>query len=418
MFSKGLRPVINIWLRGVTLLSKFCLVFFLAIFLEPEELGLYGLLTATVSYAIYFLGFDFYTYSTRELLGTPSERWAGLLRDQGVYFVITYIFVLPLLTIPFFAGWLPWKLGGLLFALLVAEHFATELNRLLIAMSEPLLASVVLFVRSGLWTLALAPLLWLVPSLRQLEVVLVSWLASAVLAVLLGATRLLRLERSSLSQPIDWQWLRNGVRVALPLLVGTLALRGIFTFDRYWVEHIAGLEVLGAYTLFIGVSSSMIAFLDAGVFVFSYPAMIAAHRQGKERDFQIAYRRLAVRTLAVTAVLTLAAGLVLPMLLHFSDKSFYLSQLSIFYWALLAVVLYAIGMIPHYGLYASDNDRGIVGSHLAGFLVFMLAAWFLSGIQGALAVPQALCISFGFVLGAKVLLFRKERGQSILERAA
>lgn len=105
-------PALNFGLRGATLTSKFILVFFLALFLEPGDLGLYGLLTVTISYSIYVIGFDFYTYSTRELLAQPRERWSPMLRDQGVYFMLAYLLVLPLLVVIFLQGWLPWHLAG------------------------------------------------------------------------------------------------------------------------------------------------------------------------------------------------------------------------------------------------------------------------------------------------------------------
>src|SRR5690606_28781255 len=175
-----------------------------------------------------------------------------------VYFVLAYLLVLPLLVVIFLQGWLPWRLAGGFFALLVIEHLAQELNRLLVAMSEQLLASVVLFLRSGLWAPVPLPLMWAVPESRQLGTVLTAWLAASSLAVLLGVVRLLQLDHASLSRPIDWLWLGRGLKVALPLLVGTLALRGVFTFDRYWVEHVAGLEVLGAYTLYMGTASAIV----------------------------------------------------------------------------------------------------------------------------------------------------------------
>lgn len=75
--------LINIALRGMTLGSKFLLIFFLARFLEPAELGLYGLLVATIGYALYLLGLDFYTYSTREILKRERNEWGGLLKNQA-----------------------------------------------------------------------------------------------------------------------------------------------------------------------------------------------------------------------------------------------------------------------------------------------------------------------------------------------
>lgn len=405
-------PALNFGLRGATLTSKFILVFFLALFLEPGELGLYGLLTVTISYSIYVIGFDFYTYSTRELLAQPRERWSPMLRDQGVYFMLAYLLVLPLLVVIFLQGWLPWHLAGWFFALLVIEHLAQELNRLLVVMSEQLLASVVLFLRSGLWGLVLLPLMWAMPELRQLETVLLAWLAASSLAVLLGVVRLLRLDRTSLSRPIDWRWMGRGLKIALPLLIGTLALRGVFTFDRYWVEHVAGLEVLGAYTLYMGTASAIVAFLDAGVFVFLYPRLIEAWQQRDRSEFQRTLRQLALQTVVLTVLLAAGAAIVLPMLLSVFGRSFYLEHLFIFYWLLGAIMLYVLGMVPHYGLYAAGRDRPIIGSHVAGLLIFLITAYALASMAGSLAVPWALCITFatifGWKLGSFAVLWRSQ----------
>ena len=73
---------LNVAMHGVTLASRFVLIFFLARFLEPTQLGLYGLLTVTIGYSLYFLGFDFYTFTTREILKRERHEWGGLLKDQ------------------------------------------------------------------------------------------------------------------------------------------------------------------------------------------------------------------------------------------------------------------------------------------------------------------------------------------------
>lgn len=73
--------LINVGLRGMTLVSKFLLIFFLAVFLEPQELGLYGLIIATIGYSLYPLGSDFYAFTTRELLKRDRKEWGGLIKD-------------------------------------------------------------------------------------------------------------------------------------------------------------------------------------------------------------------------------------------------------------------------------------------------------------------------------------------------
>ena len=77
MLREHVVRVANITLRGMTLVSKFVLLFFLAKFLQASEVGLYGLLSATIGYALYVIGFEFYNFSTREMIGEDSKHWLG-----------------------------------------------------------------------------------------------------------------------------------------------------------------------------------------------------------------------------------------------------------------------------------------------------------------------------------------------------
>lgn len=66
--------LINFSLRGATFGTRFLIIFFLAKYLDPAEAGLYGIFTASVGYAMYFVGLDFYTYVCREIVETPSTQ--------------------------------------------------------------------------------------------------------------------------------------------------------------------------------------------------------------------------------------------------------------------------------------------------------------------------------------------------------
>ena len=71
--------------------SKFLFVIFLAKLIEPREVGLFGLLAVSVGYAIYVLGFEFYSFSVRELLDLPQNKWSALIRDQAIFYAFTYV---------------------------------------------------------------------------------------------------------------------------------------------------------------------------------------------------------------------------------------------------------------------------------------------------------------------------------------
>lgn len=390
--------LINIALRAATLGSKFLLIFFLARFLTPAELGLYGLLAATIGYALYLLGLDFYTYTTRELLKRPREEWGGLLKDQGALTLVLYTMVIPLLMVIFAADLLPWHLAGWFVALLVLEHLNQELMRLLVAISEQLMAGVVLFLRLGAWAVAIAILMFLEPAARNLESVLAAWAIGGLGALLLACLRLSGLRIGGWRKRVDWAWIRQGIRVALPFLVATLAIRGVYTLDRYWLEALSGLEVLGAYVLFIGIANAMMSFLDAGVFAFSYPELIRFVQRGRPAEFRKELKKLAAQTLVLSSVFSVTALLMIDPLLGWLGKTLYIEHKDLFPWVLLANFLYALGMIPHYALYAQGRDKPIIHSHIVSLIVFIVAVWLLSLHYPARAVPIGLCIAFFSIL--------------------
>ena len=97
-----LNKLANVGLRGITLVSKFALLLVLAKYLEPSDVGLYGLIAVTVAYGMYPLGFEFYTYSTREVIKAESAKKGQYLKSQMMLHVLLYVLVLPIFTLIFY----------------------------------------------------------------------------------------------------------------------------------------------------------------------------------------------------------------------------------------------------------------------------------------------------------------------------
>lgn len=396
---------VNIGLRGTTLVSKFLLIFLLARFLEPAELGLYGLLTVTISYSLYFLGFDFYIFTTREILKADPQNRGQLLKSQVGLSLILYAVFLPLTLGLFGLGLLPWWLLPWFLALLVLEHITQEINRLLVAIQRQLVASWVLFFRAGAWCLAVVAVMYLSAERQELRTVLAGWIGGSTIGLMIGVTVLYRTGMGGWQRAVDWAWIKKGLKIALPMLAATLALRGIFTVDRYWFEVLAGLDVLGAYVLFIGMCTALLGFMDAGVFTFLYPAMISAHANNNAPDFRRKYRQLAWQTVLLTALFSACALLVITPLLEWLDRPLYLERVDLFGWLLLATGLFVVGMVPHYGLYARGKDKALIVAHIAGFMVFLATTALFSPVMAELAVPIGLISAFAFMLAWKTIQF-------------
>lgn len=410
--SELISRLINVSLRGGTLVCKFLLIFFLAKFLPPEEVGLFGLVVATIGYSFFVVGFEFYTYSSRELLGARKEKWLPIIRDQWVFFAISYALFLPLLLFATGVYFPSWNYVGWFLVLLLFEHTAQELNRLLVVMSEQLVASLVLFLRSGAWAIVAVLLMGYVQEARNLEFVFLVWSVGAGAACALGVAKILQLDKSSWSGKIDWRWILRGVKIAFPLLIASLAIRGLFTFDRYWVESAVGLDVLGAYVLFVGIAFSIVSFLDAGVLAFLYPRVVASAKESDERKFKKNMKELAVTLVLATVVMAAIVLLFSPFVLGWIGKEIYLDNFYLLQWLLLAVIIYAASMAPHVGLYAKHCDKAILYSQALGLLVFFIGCFIGVPIFGAIAVVWAMCMSFLVILVWKSAVYQKVCGFS------
>lgn len=391
--------LLNLILQGITLSSRFFLIFFLAKYLSTSDFGFFGLFSAAVGYCLYFVGLDFYTYVTREIIQTPNNKRAQLLKGQSALSACLYVCLLPLVYIVLVNHTsLPLSLIAWFVPILFLEHVNQEISRLLVALSEQVTASLILFVRYGVWALSVVGILLLHETNKQLDTIMLLWLISGVSAMLLGFKKLHLFGFSGWNSAVDWSWVRRGVSVSLVFLLATLALRGIQTFDRFWLESIGGIEVVGAYVLFIGIAGSLLAFLDAGIFSFTYPLLISLKDQRQFEAVNNNVKKMLQATILFILIFSAISWLVLPFLLQWIGKNEYIKLIDLYPWILLATAINALGLVPHYALYALGLDRPIILSHIASLLLFSAGVFILKNKFGYLAVPLSLVLSFTLIL--------------------
>lgn len=188
MKNKKFIHCFSVILRAATLFSKFALVIMLAKLIPGGDVGLYGLLSAAIGYAIFIVGFEFYTYSTREMIAYPREQWGWMLKNQIVLTISVYIMFLPLLYFLYYLGILPVGTEFWFIALLIVEYVSQEINRVLITGRNYLLASIILFLRQGIWCWVVVAIMLMMPSLRNVYTVLIVWLVASGAACILYST--------------------------------------------------------------------------------------------------------------------------------------------------------------------------------------------------------------------------------------
>lgn len=382
--------------------SRFIFIFFLAKYLSPADLGVYGLVAASVLYALFFVGIDFYTFTTRELPKYEKAKWGGLLKNQALLSILLYVALLPFLAMIFVFNFIPWNLAVWFFPLILLEYFCQEFTRFFVAASEQIAASLVMFLRQGLWVLVLVPLMMNIGEYRNLDSLFFLWTISCIVAIAFASLKLHRMKLGGWYAGIDRKWIRAGIRVAFPLLVSTIFLRAIFTVDRYWVQKLGGLEVLGAYVLFMALANSFLVALDAMVMSYAYPKLISGYAQSNPKFFKSQIKEMLYFSLLISAGFVLGSFLLLPAALIWIGEDVYLDNIQLFYWLMGAIILSGLSLIPHFALYAQRKDKFIIRSNIMAFCVFCFSTFIVSRYYPTEAVPVGFLLSQFFVLFYKL----------------
>lgn len=360
--------VANVGLRGLTLVSKLLLVIVLARFFPPEDLGVYGLMVSSVAIAIFLLGLEYHYFTIRALIARRPGRQAAILRDQAVLYVLVTAVTLPLVAIAFSLGtWTPVPKSVLVwfFVLVLVELAAQEAGIALIALSRPLAANLVLFVRSGFWVYPIVALAIWNPGDRAIQSVFLAWLVGGIASLVVAAWWLKGLGwRAALRESVDWAGMRSGLRTAAPFVVTTGASMGLLFLDRFIIEAFKGLGPVGIYTFFAGITTALHTLVNTGVSLIRMPRLVKAYQDADEPRFRRELGAMARVTVGSAVLLALAIGVAITPILELVDKSVYQENLGVFFLLLGAALVRCLADLPLYALYATHRDLQLLAVNL------------------------------------------------------
>ncbi len=389
----------NFGLQGLNLASKALLLFVLARYLSVNDMGMFGLLLATLGIAMYLVGLDFYQFNTRELLKADVCDRPRMIRDQFVMHAMAYLIMFPLLLMVFLWDILPWSMCLLFYGLLTADHIASEFCRILVTLSRPVKAVLQTFIRGGIWVYALTAL-WLMDSTRQnVQTVCGFWMLGTAVSICLSVWWLRDLPwLAVLRQPLNWRWMGRGLRTALPFLMATIALRGMMVFDIYTIEHFLGRESVGIYVVYVNIRNAVFSFVETGIVLILHPKIITAYQQDDRLACHALMRRFARLVIAVAVILTVVAAVMFkPVLVWIGAPLVYTENLGAFLLVMATTVVMAVRTTPHLALYACHRDRQIITAACVGLAI--------AAVANLLAVPAyGLVGAAGATLLAHVLL--------------
>lgn len=389
--QKLLVPLTNMGLRGVGLVGRFALSFYLVKFLSLTETGQFGLIVGVAGVLPALFGFGMNYFLSREIIGVDIEDAFARIRDKMVVMAsllgVTLLGALAVNTVqPIDILGNLW-LAGLI---IILEVIAFDLHIVLISLRKPLLANFLLIIRSAAWVFPFIGVSFFWPQYRTLDILLAFWLGS----LLLSFTVLWLFTRGwpwlgTLSRKIDSQWIGHTIKAAGLVYLSDLGLVIYSYFDRFFIAGHLGLAATGVYTFYWTMANALLVLITAAVVQVSLPGLVDGFKAGED-VWRQRFGKMLVKALAGSAAMAVVMYGALAFLLPFIGNPELAKHPLIFPLMLVAIIVKIAADMTHYGLYSRKKDRTLALINISGIFVNLALTIALVSLFGLIGVALSM----------------------------
>jgi O-antigen/teichoic acid export membrane protein len=331
-------------------------------YLSLSDMGTYGLVFGTVMVLITFLGQRFDYIVMREIVGRSPATGLHKMRDQAVLYGINGVLlaVIMLGMAVTGAGGVATKTLVYIFLLSVFEGYAGFVYNNMNSLNRQVMANVQFFLRSGLWVLPVVALGLIDPSYRTVDTVLTAWTGGILASYGVVAWTWRAMPWREISQrPVDWVWIKRGLKKSSLIWLGALGLVAGVYVDRFIALRFLTLDDVGVITFYASFSNAMLALLQSGVAAFAHPRLIVFHREGKKDRFRKEARRMIQQIAMGGAVMAVGLGIAVPLLGGYTGHPEYQQHVVVLWLILAGTWIRANAEALYLILFARHQDRPI-----------------------------------------------------------
>ncbi|WP_378186037.1 polysaccharide biosynthesis C-terminal domain-containing protein [Aquimarina sp. W85] len=343
--------------------ARFLLTFFITKNISLQFQGEYTLISTTVTLLVIFFGLDFYVYANR-LIVKKSDSEIYNLKNSLTFYSFFY-----LLTLPFF--YVAYKIFNVdivpfwvLFLLIIFEHLGQEFFRYYIALKKPLLANILLFIRTGLWCLILdIGFLTLTPFKISLINIVSLWLVCAFLSCFCGFYFYPNITEF-FKQKIDLRWIKKGVLVGLAMFLSTICLKIIEFSDRYLIAFFLDKKELGIYSLYFQITNVVNVMIFTMYVSFVYPDIIKGVHMKQVDELNKAKNTIFSKTFVIVGIYTVGSFAFLPLFLNYINREELYDKILIFYILIISTLFSNLSFYSHFVLVGAEKEKMILKATL------------------------------------------------------
>lgn len=366
----GLDKLVNLGLRGLSLLSKLFLVIYITKLFVPADVGQYILFSSFIIYLVGFIGFEFHTYSSRQLIRGNDKDYV-VISNLLLFYVSSFVVCVPLSIAAYYFSGLSLKYIFIFLIVLLLEGATLEIFRILVVMLKNISASLLLFFKTALWIVFFSGLTYINDDFAYFEYLLYLWVLGLLLSLIYGLFSLSKLfdfSKVNILKYGKYSWIKTGMKTSIFMFISAQAVLVVFVLDKWMVSNFDSIELLAVYGLFFGISSGIYSFLEASVIVYFYPKLMRSFPGEEFNGLKTSFLK---QVFYVGSLLVVFSSVIIFLVLDWIDKEHYRGLLPVFFILAFANFFKSMAAVYHYVLYSASLDGKNVISNVLSMCVFI-----------------------------------------------
>lgn len=395
---------VNLFLRLLSVVFKFAMMILAPKYMPTSDYVTLVVLIAASALITTLCGLEFYTYSLKSFFEHDKPNIKNIIMNSSALYIASYIVIIPI-SLYSYGNYVEWSGGSLLLgAIFILEHLTTEISRILIFLQRQHRATIVLILKSGLWSILL--IFYLTSPLQySMRTILLIWLFSLGLSLFSG---LLFLKLQELKN--DWgrlsnKWIKRGFYPAMKMLAYSASFLIIFSYDKVFVKEYASVDFGVAYIFFFSFYSFTLTILDATAISYYLPKLLSLKASSSALDTEAhKFSRLVIQISLISILSVSGISLLAIELLNYSQ---YLNYTYLMPIMAISFLLYNIATYPQIKLYIANKEGILALLNIFAMLMYISITHFSTPLLGEIAIPLTMLLSFSFLYLGRIYFVKK-----------
>lgn len=362
----------SIFTRGISILSKFLLLGYLAKILTLKDYGSFQLISYFIMISTTIFGLEYYNISNRDIVKANDKD--RIYKDHVKFFysllpILFFIQVLVFLSL-FPKALISFENGVLILIIGIIDYFSQEVYRYLMINKKYRRGNVQLIFKSLFFIVLILVYQFFFDELdfeTLLKIFLLSYIILFLFVYRVFSQHLYRIKFSDFRFLPIIELKKIGLNLS-PFLLLIFFIKGIEFVDKFLIGKQLGLAETGIYSFLFAMSSVLGVFVISGFYIIYLPQLINSYKDNTQ-GFKKIFIKFSLLTVLSSLVLAVFIVLVSPYVFSIIEKEIMLQHLDLLYLLVIGFVLHNISLVPHVFLYVCHDEKRISAIMGLAFLV-------------------------------------------------